>query len=124
MRRDLTKSAEDNKRKGVANDPLSNGSKDHEDATEKEICSWIGAEVRLGLAHMWVGKVGVPVSEAPVPPAPLQPMRSHDKGVRLSRKPTRALHNCQFRFITITTSLWIWKLTWVWDYQRSSSNHP
>lgn len=58
MRRKLTKSAEDNKRESVANDPLSNGSEDHEDATEKEICSWIGDEIRLGLAHMWVGKVG------------------------------------------------------------------
>lgn len=33
----------------------------------------------------------VPVEAAPLPPAPLQPMRSQDRGVRERRKPTRAL---------------------------------
>lgn len=49
MIRKLTKSTEDDKRESVANDPLSNGSKDHEHAAEEEVCSWKGDEVRLGL---------------------------------------------------------------------------
>lgn len=33
----------------------------------------------------------LPVEAAPLPPAPRQPMRSQDKGVRERRKPIRAL---------------------------------
>ena len=34
----------------------------------------------------------VPVDAAPLPPAPRQPMRSIDNGVRLRRKPIKALN--------------------------------
>ena len=34
---------------------------------------------------------GIPVDAAPLPPAPRQPMRSQDRGVRERRKPMRAL---------------------------------
>lgn len=51
-----------------------------------------------------------PVSEAPFPPAPLQPMSWHDKGVRLRRKPIKALHTREDR-IFIAASFWVQKLT-------------
>lgn len=50
VRRALTKSAKDNKGESVANDPLSNGSYDHEDPAEEQVCSWRGDQVRLVLA--------------------------------------------------------------------------
>ena len=50
MRRKRTEGTEDHEGESVADDPLSNGSDDHEDAAEEEVCSWTGGEVRLGLA--------------------------------------------------------------------------
>lgn len=45
----------------------------------------------MSLADQCLGE-DLPMSEAPLPPAPLQPMRSQERGVRLRRKPMRALH--------------------------------
>ena len=54
----LTEGAEDNKGESVANDPLSNGSEDHQYPAEEEVCSWTGDEVKSGLALYvgWEGK--------------------------------------------------------------------
>lgn len=96
----LTKSAKDDKRKSVADDPLANGSDDHEETAEEEVCGWTQKEVvRYGSGSVCeLGFKDVPISEAPFPPAPLQPMSWHDRGVRLRRKPTRALHTYKHRF--------------------------
>ena len=55
----LTESAKDDKREGVTNDPLANGSEDHEKAAEKEICGWNGQHVRLGPSVVlgWEGRM-------------------------------------------------------------------
>ena len=45
---ELTESAEDNKRERVANDPFADGSDDHENAAEEEICSWVGEFGQIG----------------------------------------------------------------------------
>ena len=34
-----TESAKDDKRKGVADDPLANGPENHEESTEEKVCS-------------------------------------------------------------------------------------
>ena len=112
--RKRTEGTEDDEGESVADDPLSNGSDDHEDAAEEEVCSWTGDEVRLGLGGVcMLVREDVPVSEAPFPPAPLQPMRSHDKGVRLRRKPTRALSIASAASCTLDGTDTVVKLTWV-----------
>lgn len=60
-----------------------------------------------------------PILAAPLPPAPRQPIRSHDSGVRESRKPTRAL-------MFVRHSAWIARavqLTKALGYRRSFEAH-
>lgn len=63
----LTESAKDNKGKSVANDPLSNGSNEHKDAAEEEVCSWTEDAIRLGLALLVGWKVGCTTIRSSVP---------------------------------------------------------
>ena len=44
----LTKGAKDDEGEGIANDPLSNGAKDHEETTETEVDTYF--QIRRGLA--------------------------------------------------------------------------
>ena len=37
----LTEGAKDNEGEGIANNPLADGSENHKQAAEEEICSWI-----------------------------------------------------------------------------------
>lgn len=94
-----TKGAEDDEGEGVADDPFTDAAENHEEATEEEVYAWEKgvSGVRLVRGGFWVGYI--PMSEAPLPPAPRQPMRSHDRGVSERRKPTRALHLASARSI-------------------------
>ena len=67
MRWRLTESAKDNKGKSIANDPLANGSDEHKDAAEEEVCSWTEDAVRLGLALFMGWKVDCTTIRSPVP---------------------------------------------------------
>jgi len=45
------------------------------------------------------------VSEAPDPPAPLQPIKIHESGVRLSKNPTSALQVSAVSFVLLAPSM-------------------
>ena len=93
--RKLTECAKDDKGEGVSDDPFTDGAEDHEDAAkgEEDACdgsvSFPVSDTCDGIGILGWGEL--PVEAAPLPPAPRQPIRSHDNGVKLRRKPTRAL---------------------------------
>lgn len=67
MRWKLTESAKDDKGKSIANDPLANGSDEHKDAAEEDVCSWIEDAIRLGVS-LFVGcKVSCTTIRSPIP---------------------------------------------------------
>ena len=93
----LTEGTEDHERKGVSDDPLADSSKDHQHTTEEEKHPF---ESRQHTSVQFIDRIlwtDSPVDAAPLPPAPRHPMRSHDNGVRLKRKPIRALRHHQRR---------------------------
>ena len=63
------------------------------------------------------------MSEAPLPPAPLQPMRSQERGVRLRRKPMRALHEESTAMNASDLGIAEFGLTVALGYQMSFAIH-
>ena len=81
--------AEDDEGEGVAEDELEEGAKDHEQAAEEVVDT--AARMLEAAQSGLVGKTYT--SAAPKPPAPLQPRRTLERGVRDSKKPARALRS-------------------------------
>jgi hypothetical protein len=88
---------EDDEWEGVAENELEESTHHHEQTAEEVICAAEEAALDLSL---WVTRTPDGATEAettyipaaPLPPAPRQPMRSHERGDKLRRKPRRALH--------------------------------
>ena len=82
--------SEDDEGEGVADNPLADSRQDHEDGTEddEDACGFKKGQRMLGEGRKRESR---PVDAAPTPPAPRQPIRSMERGVKQRRKPTKAL---------------------------------
>ena len=116
----LTKGTEDDEGKGVADDPFADSTKDHKDTAKEEEYTYMVRSSALVLAS-GRGEICPPVEAAPLPPAPRQPMRSHERGVKLNKKPTRALPARQRHPIAPTKQRCP---TLAWDSRMSFEGRP
>lgn len=83
-----TKRSKHDKGEGVADDPFANATYDHQKTSEEEEYTFC---TRLVQTLPYLYCVYAPVEAAPLPPAPLHPIKSAVRGVKLMRKPTSAL---------------------------------
>jgi hypothetical protein len=101
---------EDDKWESIAEEELEESADDHEE-TAKEV---INASVILVSRSNVIKWLCIYSEAAPLPPAPRQPIKSQDKGVRLRRKPNRALS----RSASVFTHYICWSLQGSWVAKR------
>lgn len=86
-----TETPEDYEREGIPEDKFKDATQHHEHPTEKEICCPKRKQVSSATIIRTILDEQTHVPAAPPPPAPLQPIKAHDSGVKQSRKPITEL---------------------------------
>ena len=93
---ETAKGTEDDRGETVSENPLKDGAGEHEKTAHEEVNATVSQEIVRKLSLVFSRALRIDLQDtyivaAPSPPAPRQPMRSQDRGVRESKKPTRAL---------------------------------